>query len=151
MLSSKSILATRKFPAPVEDRLSRDYQTILNPEDRLYGTEALLVAARGMDALFACATERFDAGAIGRLDKSVKIIGMLSVGTDHLDLAAAKGIEVVVRHIRPEELSGFTECFVTGTAAEVTPVGQIGEYGFTPGALSLGLMEDYGRLVRRQG
>ena len=68
-----------------------------------------------------------------------------------IDLAAAKGIEVVVRHIRPEELSGFTECFVTGTAAEVTPVGQIGEYGFTPGDLSLGLMEDYGRLVRRQG
>lgn len=68
-----------------------------------------------------------------------------------IDLAAAKGIEVVVRHIRPEELSGFTECFVTGTAAEVTPVGQIGEYSFTPGELSLGLMEDYGRLVRRQG
>lgn len=63
-------------------------------------------------------------------------------------MAEAKGIEVVVRHIRPEELSGFTECFLTGTAAEVTPVAEIGEYRFTPGALSLGLMEDYGRLVR---
>ena len=68
-----------------------------------------------------------------------------------IELAGGRGFEVVVRHIRPEELSGFTECFVTGTAAEVTPVGQIGEYRFTPGALSLGLMDDYGRLVRRQG
>lgn len=67
-----------------------------------------------------------------------------------IGLAEAKGIEVVVRHIRPEELSGFTECFLTGTAAEVTPVSLVGEYTFTPGDISLGLMEDYGRLVRRQ-
>ena len=55
-----------------------------------------------------------------------------------------------VRLFKPEELSTFSECFVTGTAAEVTPVSQIGEYDFKPAALSLGLMEDYGRLVRRQ-
>jgi branched-chain amino acid aminotransferase len=67
-----------------------------------------------------------------------------------IEMAAARGIEVVVRHIRPEELATFSECFVTGTAAEVTPVSEIGEYRFTPGALSLGLMEDYGRLVRGQ-
>ena len=65
-------------------------------------------------------------------------------------MAKAKGIEVVVRDIRPEELSTFSECFLTGTAAEVTPVSEIGEYRFTPSAFSLGLMEDYGRLVRRQ-
>ena len=68
-----------------------------------------------------------------------------------IQMARAKGIEVVERHIRPEELATFSECFLTGTAAEVTPVQSIGEYTFTPGALSLGLMEDYGRLVRRQG
>lgn len=67
-----------------------------------------------------------------------------------IQMAQAKGIEVRVRDILPEELSGFSECFVTGTAAEVTPVSEIGEYRFTPGDLSLGLMEDYGRLVRRQ-
>ncbi len=39
---------------------------------------------------------------------------------------------------------------MVGTAAEVTPVSQIGEYAFTPGALSLGLMDDYARLVRRE-
>ncbi|MEQ7156356.1 branched-chain amino acid aminotransferase [Brevundimonas aurifodinae] len=68
-----------------------------------------------------------------------------------IDLAQARGIEVVVRHIRPEELSTFSECFLTGSAAEVTPVQLIGEYTFTPGDISLGLMDDYGKLVRRIG
>ncbi|WP_309630058.1 branched-chain amino acid aminotransferase [Brevundimonas sp.] len=67
-----------------------------------------------------------------------------------IDIAKAKGIEVVVRHIRPEELSTFSECFLTGSAAEVTPVQSIGDYTFTPGDLSLTLMDDYGKLVRRQ-
>jgi branched-chain amino acid aminotransferase len=67
-----------------------------------------------------------------------------------IKLARSKGIEVIERHIKPEELSTFSECFVTGTAAEVTPVGQIGEYKFTPGALSLNLTDDYARMVRRQ-
>ncbi len=67
-----------------------------------------------------------------------------------IDLAKAKGIEVVVRHILPEELADFSECFLTGSAAEVTPVQSIGDYTFTPAELSLGLMDDYGKLVRGQ-
>ena len=39
-----------------------------------------------------------------------------------IGLAKAKGFDVVQRHIKPEELSGFSECFIVGTAAEVTPV-----------------------------
>jgi branched-chain amino acid aminotransferase len=65
-------------------------------------------------------------------------------------LARSKGFEVVERHIRPEELANFSECFVTGTAAEVTPVSQIGEYNFRPGNLSLSLMDDYAKMVRRE-
>ena len=65
-------------------------------------------------------------------------------------LAKSKGIEVIERHIKPEDLAGFTECFIVGTAAEVTPVAQIGEYRFTPGAISLSLMDDFARTVRRQ-
>jgi len=63
-------------------------------------------------------------------------------------LARAKGFEVVERHIRPEELAGFSECFVTGSAAEVTPVAEIGEYRFTPGNISLSLADDYSKMVR---
>ncbi len=67
-----------------------------------------------------------------------------------IDLARTKGFEVVERHILPEELAGFTECFIVGTAAEVTPVSQVGEYRFTPGNISLALMDDYARMVRRE-
>ena len=64
-------------------------------------------------------------------------------------IARDKGFEVVERHIRPEELSDFSECFIVGSAAEVTPVARIGEYTFMPGNLSLSLMDDYARMVRR--
>ena len=67
-----------------------------------------------------------------------------------IKLAKARGFEVIERHIRPEELSEFTECFVTGSAAEVTPVSQIGEYEFTPGNISLSLADDYSKMVRRE-
>ena len=60
-----------------------------------------------------------------------------------LDLARRRGIEVIERRIKPEELSGFTECFLTGTAAEVTPVSEVGPYTFIPGEITLGLMNDY--------
>ena len=67
-----------------------------------------------------------------------------------IEMAQAKGVEVVIRDILPEELSDFSECFLTGSAAEVTPVSEIGDYRFTPGELSLTLMDDYGKLVRGQ-
>src|SRR5262249_22658735 len=53
-----------------------------------------------------------------------------------IDLAKRRGIEVIERRIMPEEMDGFTECFVTGTAAEVTPVSQIANWKFTPGSIS---------------
>jgi len=67
-----------------------------------------------------------------------------------IEMAQARGVEVVVRDILPEELSNFSECFLTGSAAEVTPVSEIGDNRFTPGELSLSLMDDYGKLVRDQ-
>ncbi len=65
-------------------------------------------------------------------------------------LAQAKGVEVIERHIKPEELSTFNECFLTGTAAELTPVSEIAEHSFKPGNLTFDLMEDYSQLVRGQ-
>jgi branched-chain amino acid aminotransferase len=60
-----------------------------------------------------------------------------------IDLARARGFEVIERRIMPDELSGFVECFITGTAAEITPVSEIGPYKFTPGNISRTLIEDY--------
>jgi branched-chain amino acid aminotransferase len=58
-------------------------------------------------------------------------------------LAKARQIPVIERHIKPEELAGFSECFLTGTAAEVTPVSEIGPYKFKPGQITETLMNDY--------
>ena len=60
-----------------------------------------------------------------------------------IELAKRRGIEVVERRIMPEELGSFDECFITGTAAEVTPVGEIGPYKFVPSEMSKTLMDDY--------
>jgi branched-chain amino acid aminotransferase len=63
-------------------------------------------------------------------------------------LARARQIPVVERFIEPEELAGFSECFITGSAAEVTPVSEIGPYRFTPGAMSELMMNVYEAEVR---
>ena len=59
-----------------------------------------------------------------------------------------KQIKVHQRIIEPSELEGFQQCWLTGTAAEVTPVGQIGDYNFEVGALTLDIAETYETLVR---
>jgi len=60
-----------------------------------------------------------------------------------IDLAKRRGIEVIERRILPDELAGFTECFITGSAAEVTPVSEIAHWTFTPGKICETLMNDY--------
>ncbi len=65
-----------------------------------------------------------------------------------IELLKARGVEVVERHIMPEEMESFEQCWLTGTAAEVTPVGQIGDYTFEVGALTRTIAEDYEKLVR---
>ncbi|MEZ5767685.1 MAG: branched-chain amino acid aminotransferase [Paracoccaceae bacterium] len=59
-----------------------------------------------------------------------------------------RGITVHERHIMPEEMEGFEQCWLTGSAAEVTPVGSIGDYTFEVGALTREIAEAYEKLVR---
>ncbi|OJY31922.1 branched-chain amino acid aminotransferase [Gemmobacter sp. LW-1] len=65
-----------------------------------------------------------------------------------IGMLRAKGITVHERHIQPSELEGFQQCWLTGTAAEVTPVGQIGDYMFEVGALTRDIATEYEALVR---
>src|SRR5580658_4449737 len=60
-----------------------------------------------------------------------------------INLARKRGFEVIERRIMPEELGGFDECFITGTAAEVTPVGEIGPHRYKPGAVTAALADAY--------
>jgi branched-chain amino acid aminotransferase len=64
-----------------------------------------------------------------------------------IGLAKQRGWKVVERPIMPEEMAEFSECFITGTAAEVTPVSEIGPYRFTIGDITRTLMDDYSTLV----
>jgi branched-chain amino acid aminotransferase len=64
-------------------------------------------------------------------------------------LAHARQIPVIERFIEPTELETFEECFLTGSAAEVTPVSEIGPHKFAPGKLSETMMNAYAADVRK--
>ena len=101
------ILVTRKLPAAVEERLSRDYDPRFNPDDRVYSSDEIIELSAGADAILPCHTERFTAEVIGRLPESVQIIANFSVGFDHVDVEAAKERGIVVTNT-PEVLSDAT-------------------------------------------
>ncbi len=65
-----------------------------------------------------------------------------------IGLARKRGLEVIERVIMPEELDGFEQCFLTGTAAEVTPVAEIGPHSFTVGEITRTMMTDYMAMVQ---
>jgi branched-chain amino acid aminotransferase len=68
-----------------------------------------------------------------------------------MQLAHRRNIEVIERRIMPEELSSFSECFITGTAAEVTAVAEIANWKFTPSRITQALMSDYTAEVHPKG
>jgi branched-chain amino acid aminotransferase len=68
-----------------------------------------------------------------------------------IELARRRGIDVVERRIMPDELVGFSECFITGTAAEVTPVSEIAQWTFKPAQITQQLMDDYSAEVLPKG
>jgi branched-chain amino acid aminotransferase len=65
-----------------------------------------------------------------------------------IDLAKKRQYKVIERAILPQEMAKATEAFLTGTAAELTPIASIGEYKFTPGTISKNLMEDFDRMTQ---
>ncbi len=68
-----------------------------------------------------------------------------------MGLAEKHGIQVIERAIMPEEMAGFEQAFLTGTAAEVSPISEIGPYNFEVGEITKRLMLDYDALVRGEG
>jgi branched-chain amino acid aminotransferase len=67
-----------------------------------------------------------------------------------IEIAKSKNIEVIERKIKPTELSNFAGCFLTGTAAEVTPVSQIDKFSFKVCNTIIGLSDSYQKLVRKK-
>ena len=101
------LLVTRRLPAAVEARAARDYHARLPPEDAPCRAADLLRLAAGADAVLCCPTERLDAATIAALPAGLRVLGTFSVGTDHIDLdaARARGLPVVNT---PDVLSAAT-------------------------------------------
>ncbi len=101
------VLVTRKLPDSVEQRLGEHFETILNPDDKLYTGDELLQLAGKVDAILPCHTEKFSAETIALLPPRIKAIANYSVGVDHVDLEAAKVKAIIVTNT-PDVLSDAT-------------------------------------------
>jgi lactate dehydrogenase-like 2-hydroxyacid dehydrogenase len=102
-----AVLVTRKLPDAVEIKLAKNFEVILNPEDKLYSSEELIQLASQVDAILPCHTEKFTSETIARLPSRVKAIANFSVGVDHVDLVAAKQKQIIVTNT-PDVLSDAT-------------------------------------------
>jgi lactate dehydrogenase-like 2-hydroxyacid dehydrogenase len=101
------VLVTRKLTDSVEQKLGEHFETILNPDDKLYSTAELLLLAEQVDAILPCHTEKFSAKTIALLPARIKAIANYSVGVDHVDLEAAKEKQIIVTNT-PDVLSDAT-------------------------------------------
>ena len=94
--ATKRLLVTRRLPEAVLVRAARDYDAVLNADDSLYGPDELIAKCANVDAALICHSEKFSASVIAALPERMRIVATFSVGTDHIDLAAAraKGLRV---------------------------------------------------------
>ncbi|CUW37923.1 Glycerate dehydrogenase [Magnetospirillum sp. XM-1] len=92
------LLVTRRLPPAVEERARTLFEAELNPADTLWSAGELVERAsrHRADALLICLTERLDAGTMSRLPGSLRVISTVSVGTNHIDLAAAQARGIAV-------------------------------------------------------
>lgn len=91
-----NLLVTRKMPDAAERAFALRFNCRFNPEDAPMTPEAICAAASGCAGIALTSMDKFDAGLIGRLPSSVKIISTVSVGHEHIDVAAATARGLVV-------------------------------------------------------
>ncbi len=112
MTASKPVVfVTRRLPEAVEERLRRDYEPRLNPDDCIYGPDELIEGAAGASLILTCATDPWPAPQILRLPEGVRAIATFSVGVEHIDLAAASARGITVTN---------TPDVVTEATADIT-------------------------------
>jgi len=106
-MEKPSLWISRRLSAKTEARACRDYNVILNEDDRLSDSSAIIEMSGKVDAILPCHSEIFDARVIEKLDSRLKVIANHSVGTDHCDLEAFKKKGIVVTNT-PDVLSDAT-------------------------------------------
>lgn len=102
-----TVLFTRHLPDAVERRAAKDYRLIPNPEDRPLSADEIVSRSQEADAIVCCVADRMTAAVFSRLSPRVRIVASFGVGTEHLDLPAAKGRGIVVTNT-PEVLTDAT-------------------------------------------
>ena len=90
------LLVTRKLPEPVEARIAANYDARFNRDDTPPTAEMVIAQAAGADAILCTITDRMSADLIAALPACVRMIATFSVGTEHIDIAAAKARGIVV-------------------------------------------------------
>jgi len=106
-MPERTLLFTRRLPEAVERRAARDYRLIANPEDRPLTAEEIISRSEGADAVVCCVADKMTAAVFSRLPATVRIVASFGVGTEHLDLTAAKARGIVVTNT-PEVLTDAT-------------------------------------------
>lgn len=101
------LLVTRALPEAVEARAARDYDARLNGDDSARRGEEIAALAAGADGILCCPAEKLTAEVVRALPDSVRILATFSVGTDHIDLAAARERGIVVTNT-PDVLTDAT-------------------------------------------
>jgi lactate dehydrogenase-like 2-hydroxyacid dehydrogenase len=85
-----SVLLTRRLTDAVEERVAKSYRGVFNPEDRPLLDDALVERGADAEAILCCVTDRFSRELLLRLGPKLRVLASVSVGTDHIDLAAAR-------------------------------------------------------------
>jgi lactate dehydrogenase-like 2-hydroxyacid dehydrogenase len=106
-MAKARILVVHRLPAEVEARLSRDFAAELNTEDRVIGAAELISRARDFDALLISSMFKCRADVINALPASIRMIATFSVGTDHIDIPAARARSIAVSNT-PDVLTDAT-------------------------------------------
>jgi len=103
----KKILITRKLIRESEDKASKTFNPIFNPNDELYSQSKVIDMSQGCDGILSSLTEKLDEQTINKLPDTVKIISNFAVGFGNIDLEAAKNRGIAVTNT-PEVLSDAT-------------------------------------------
>jgi glyoxylate reductase len=106
-MGKPAILVTRKLPTAVEARLERDFDAMLNEDDRTLPPEEILERAAAADGILTSAIDRFSGDLVRKLPERVRIIATFSVGFDHIDVAAARERGITVTNT-PDVLTDAT-------------------------------------------
>jgi lactate dehydrogenase-like 2-hydroxyacid dehydrogenase len=107
MPKKPKLLALNRFPDAVEARIARDYDARSNADDRKLSSDEIAALSQGMDGVLTSPASPLTAESTATLAPSVRIVATFSVGTDHIDLAAARKRGLVVTNT-PDVLTDAT-------------------------------------------